>query len=361
MQSISVYLYPNKIDVFTNASAPWLKERYRQVYQRNVKLYRGVDNRIDLQVRNSDEKAADSTGSTLVFNLVERESQKLILNKDCTVVDTTRGRFYVVIPSLDLDGIEPGFYQYSITQETRTDNGDNTYRVISRNPMYCDSQYGTLSTLEIFGSATGEPTDSIKVTTFALHDPAVTGVANPKYTLSSIIDARPRLSDPQTLHTFQFNFKNYQGTVMLQGSIDEGGTPFNWVDLEILDITPDQPVVYSNITGKWNFFRVKQNAYSGSNAQFVVQQTTLGNYAINVDNGGIGYKIGQSLTILGSHVGGVNGVNDITITVTNITGSGQIQSNGFRFSGVSVVGYKTFVVEGAGPLTVGSIDKVLYR
>ena len=75
MQLISVYLYPNKIDVFTNASAAWQTKRYRRVYNRNIKIYRGVDNRIDLQVRNSDEKAADTTGSTLVFNLVERETQ----------------------------------------------------------------------------------------------------------------------------------------------------------------------------------------------------------------------------------------------------------------------------------------------
>ena len=56
MHLISVYLYQNKIDVFTNAATAWQTERYRRVYNRNIKIYRGVDNRIDIQVRNSDQK-----------------------------------------------------------------------------------------------------------------------------------------------------------------------------------------------------------------------------------------------------------------------------------------------------------------
>lgn len=96
MQLISCYLYSNKIDVFTNAAAAWKTERYRRVYNRNVKIYRGVDNRIDIQVRNSDEKAADTTGSTMVFNLVERETQKLVAKKDCVAVAASTGKYYVM-------------------------------------------------------------------------------------------------------------------------------------------------------------------------------------------------------------------------------------------------------------------------
>jgi hypothetical protein len=117
MQLISCYLYSNKIDVYTNAAAAWKTERYRKVYNRNIKVYRGVDNRIDLQVRNSDEKAADVTGSTLVFNLVEREHQRLVAQKDCVVVDATRGRFYVTLTEKELLDIESGFYQYSINKK----------------------------------------------------------------------------------------------------------------------------------------------------------------------------------------------------------------------------------------------------
>ena len=360
MQLIPVYLYPNKIDVFTNALAPWLKERYRQVYQRNLKIHRGVDNRIDLQVRNSDEKAAETTGS-LVFNLVERVSQKLILKADCTVVDSLKGKFYVVIQSLDLDAIEPGFYQYSINKELREANTDGTYRVTNRTPLYCDSQYGTLGTIEVKNSGTGEPVDSVHITTFSLHDPAVVGITGQAYYTSSIIDARPEYSNPQSLHTFQFNFTDYRGPVIIQGSIDNGGTPQTWVDLEVLSVTANEKIRYVNVQGKWNWFRIKQNYSRAELAQWVIAQTNLGTYQINLDDGGFGYKIGDQLIITGDKLGGAVGVNDVTITVTGVDTHGRIWPMGFTFEGTSVVGYKTFVLAASGTISTGRIDKVLYR
>ena len=102
MQLNSVYLYPNKIDVFTNALASWQTERYRRVYNRNLKIYRSVDNRIDLQVRNSDQKAADITGSTLVFNMITREGKDLVLSKDCTTSSASGGKVYVHLPKKNL-------------------------------------------------------------------------------------------------------------------------------------------------------------------------------------------------------------------------------------------------------------------
>jgi hypothetical protein len=48
------------------------------VYNRNLKIFRGVDNRIDIQVRNSDQKASNIAGSTLVFNLVNQATKDFV-------------------------------------------------------------------------------------------------------------------------------------------------------------------------------------------------------------------------------------------------------------------------------------------
>ena len=48
------------------------------VYNRGLMAYRSVDNRIDLQVRNSDEKKYNITGSTVVFNIINKESRKYL-------------------------------------------------------------------------------------------------------------------------------------------------------------------------------------------------------------------------------------------------------------------------------------------
>lgn len=254
MQLISVYLYPNKIDVFTNASAAWQTKRYRRVYNRNIKIYRGVDNRIDLQVRNSDEKAADTTGSTLVFNLVERETQTLVAKKDCIAVTASTGKYYVTMTQSELIDIETGFYQYSIYNETRTDNGDGTHLVTSRTPLYIDSQYDALANIEVLDSGEGEVQASTKVTEFNIHKSF--GEPFDDYYISSIIDARPQVTTPQTLHTFQLFCTNYTGSLIIQGSLSEGGAPGVWVNISTVALT-GSTLSYQNVTGKYNWFRIK--------------------------------------------------------------------------------------------------------
>jgi hypothetical protein len=254
MQLISVYLYQNKIDVFTNADSAWLTERYRRVYNRNIKIYRGVDNRIDIQVRNSDEKAASAAGSTLVFNLVEPETQTLVARKDCIVIDAIKGKFYVTLTEREMTDIEAGFYQFSIYKESRTDNGDGTHIVSSRTPVYIDAQYDIMTTLEVLESGQGDVQPSTVIREFEFHKSF--GEPFDSYYVSGIIDADPQISTPQSLHTFQISSTNYSGVIKIQGSIAEGATPKTWVDLETLTVS-NSTMQFKNVVGKYNWFRVK--------------------------------------------------------------------------------------------------------
>ena len=264
MQLNSVYLYPNKIDVFTNALASWQIERYRRVYNRNLKTYRSVDNRIDLQVRNSDQKAADISGSTLVFNIITREGKDLILSKDCVTVSASGGKVYVILTQVELAELESGFYNYSITQEVRSPiSGTDEYTVTSKTPMFQDAQYGAIGTMEVSGDVLGEAEESIIVTKFEYINPGTTGNTEPKYYTSSLIDAVGITQVPQSLHTFQLSCSNYTGTVKIQGSLSEGGNPHVWTDLETLTLSSASQV-YKNVTGKYNFFRVRHYPTTGT-------------------------------------------------------------------------------------------------
>jgi hypothetical protein len=355
MQSISVYLYQNKIDVFTNAAAAWTTERYRRVYNRNVKIYRGVDNRIDIQVRNSDEKAADTTGSTLVFNLIERESQSLVIKKDCVLINATTGRYYVTLTQAEMQDIEQGYYQYSVYNEIRAANGTN-YTVTSRTPMYIDSQYGDKATIEVGGSGQGDLIPSKEINAFNVHMSFDEGFDN--YYISSIIDANPQTSTPQSLHTFQFYLNNYSGRVEIQGSLSDGGNPEIWSTVYTTDFD-NKDSGYANITGKYNFFRIKHTPNRNSEkATFVISQTILLNYQVSVNDAGRGYRVGDQITINGRDLGGESTTNNLVINVTGIDGDGRITS--INWTGISYNGIKTFVLSGETP-SVGTFDKVLYR
>jgi hypothetical protein len=263
MQLNSVYLYPNKIDVFTNALASWQTERYRRVYNRNLKVYRSVDNRIDLQVRNSDQKAAEITGSILVSNIVTREGKDLILSKDCTTQSAATGKVYVTLTKEELNSLESGFYNYSVTQETREIINATEYRVTSRTPMFQDAQYGAISVLEVSGDVLGEADDTLVIDKFSYVNPATTGFTDPKYYTSSYIDAVGNTQVPQSLHTFQIYSTNYTGTVKIQGSLSDGGVPKVWTDIETITLTAANQT-YKNVTGKYNFFRIRHYPTTGT-------------------------------------------------------------------------------------------------
>ena len=82
-----------------------------------------------------------------------------------------------------------------------------------------------------------------------------------------------------------------------------------------LDITPTG-ATYSNLSGS-------NITGSGSGAAFdVVVNATSYTVTVAVGNdGGTGYVFGNQITIYGSQVGGIDGTNDITLTVSQLVGS----------------------------------------
>jgi hypothetical protein len=327
------------------------------VYNRNLKIYRSVDNRIDVQVRNSDQKASNMTGSTLVFNLVVRDTKDLILQKDFSAMDLATGKVTVILTENEMLDIDSGFYDYTIVKEVRETVDSTDYRVTSRIAMYMDSQYDTVGTIEVLGDVLGDVAPSVSIDKFEYVNPFTAGSEDSKFFISSIVDAKPTFNSAGTLHTFQFYSSNYRGTATIQGSLDEqGATPHKWVDLTTVDLTTQR---YKNITGKYNWFRIKHiPTQSSSTATFTVAQTMLLDYTVSVGNSGNGYEIGNTILIPGNNLGGELGTNNLTITVSAVNGLGGI--TGITWTGISYNGVKTFVLADTN-IVVGTLDKVLYR
>jgi hypothetical protein len=85
-----------------------------------------------------------------------------------------------------------------------------------------------------------------------------------------------------------------------------------------------------------------QNSVHGAGVKFTVYNKTLsGKYDATIESAGAGYAIGDTITVEGNFLGGVTGVNDCTITVTDITGAfadGPIKT-------ITVVGTPVILVE----------------
>lgn len=260
MQQISIYLYPNNIDVFTNLET-WTNERYRKVYNRNLKIYGGADNRINIQVRNQDQKTFNITGSVVVFSLISKDSNELILEKDCLPIDEDLGKLYIKFAESELLDIEPGLYQYSLRKEVRTAINQDEYLVVDSSPLYADSQYGVIGTIEVLETLQGAASKSTEISEWferIVYDQAT----NSDFFESGIINARQEFNTPQSLHTFQLYFTNFTGELTLQGSLSPGGDPWIWTDIETVNYT-DASLEYLNTTGKYNWFRIKYVPTSG--------------------------------------------------------------------------------------------------
>jgi hypothetical protein len=359
MQFNPVYLYSNKLDVYTSTPGSWSTERYRRVYNRNLKIFRGVDNRIDIQVRNADQKTSNIVGSTLVFNLVSRDSKKLVLQKDFDAMDLSSGKVTITITEEELLDLNNGSYNYSIIKEIRSTIDSTDYKVTSRMPLYMDSQYDTVGTLEISGDVYGDVDPSLVIDTFDYTNPFTIGDTTPAFYVSAIIDAKPKVNTGNSLHTFQFYSTNYDGSVVIQGSLDnQGATPRerSWADIISVDLTSES---YKNIVGKWNWFRIKHIPTGGSNtATFVISQNLDYSYTVQPNNRGANYQVGNTILIEGNKLGGELVTNDLVITVTGIGTNGQISS--IDWTGSSYPGVKTFVLSGTAS-NIGTIDKILYR
>jgi hypothetical protein len=112
-----------------------------------------------------------------------------------------------------------------------------------------------------------------------------------------------------------------------------GSTPSNDVLLTVYDVDNNgavidvfcQGIAPLGFSGGETFTAITGfNIESGTNAKFAVKRVNLG-YFVTITGVGVGYQVGDQLVIAGSALGGVDVINDCTLTVTQAGALGQIQ------------------------------------
>jgi hypothetical protein len=83
MQKIQSYLYPNSIIV--TAYLAGFSTEYKNVYQRNIKIYKGINNVIEFDIKNADQKRIDLTTLSLMRLNVMDISGNALPNSPYTV------------------------------------------------------------------------------------------------------------------------------------------------------------------------------------------------------------------------------------------------------------------------------------
>jgi hypothetical protein len=267
-----------------------------------------------------------------------------------------KGIATATIPAADLTGLDAQFLKYSVTQS------DGTTNTI----MYGDTRFGAVGTIELVGSAVPTTRAPRVFDTFTAE---IDLKGMPIYH-SSAIATKAYEAVPTASYAFDVDLIGFTGNVWIEGTKQQ---TINTEAFKVGSIL--RSYSFDDFTGTWQptdvsvdeyqYFRVSYTTplASGIGASFLV---TLSNntYDVRVRAGGTGYAVGGKLKVLGSLIGGTDGINDLTITIGQVDGSttGYISSysvssvNGITWTGVAANGTGTYTTTGTN--LTGKVDKV---
>ena len=149
MITVKAYLYPNTVEV--QVFDPTIfTVRNRVVYSRPIKVYQGIDNPVQVLLRNQDQKkvslAVDVDHPTTPAYYIEAAiqdpiNQITVVKYDVNFTDYTSGNGTFTIEKTIVDGLEQRLYKLTFSIE----NVDTGAKI----PLYIDDNYGVPLDLEI--------------------------------------------------------------------------------------------------------------------------------------------------------------------------------------------------------------------
>ena len=361
MQKISTYLYPNRIQLLADLAG--FNVEFTNVYQKIVKIYKGVDNVIEFDVKNADQKRIELNSSNsytppisdIQLNIMDA-SNNLVGNYEVTLDTGIKGIARSVILSNDLVNLDHQFLKYSVTA---TDTSGNTI------PLYGDTRFGVLGTIELVGDAMPVTRDERVYSSFQ----AEIDLKGVPTWHSSAIPSTFYEAVPTTELAFSVDIKGFTGSVWIEATKASTISSESFKNGSYLD-----SYSFENFTGAWQstlsiddykYFRVSYTTplSNGIGASFEVTLNN-GHYDVQVKQGGTGYAIGSQIKVLGSMLGGVDEINDLILTVSQIdNATGQSTSSYAQssithvaVSGTAAAGSTIYMVTGTN--ITGSVDKI---
>jgi len=251
MQTVSRYLLNNLVIVGITG----YHGRNPVVYDRRIKLYKGVSNPISFTFKNEDQKAQDITAKTFEFNLIDSETKQSVVTRNLTILDdgstiTTKGTASVTVTEGDLLTLDAKFYNYAI-REVAANN--------TRTVTFADSFYNAAGTIEVLDGAYPDFLDSTEINNF-------TSTTGPLDNTSGAIDANPGINNNVALHTIAVYTKSFSGSLRIQGTMVS--TPADTDYFNITATGESSPIAFSSSTAVsyYNFTGIYENVrFSWSN------------------------------------------------------------------------------------------------
>ena len=137
---VKAYSYPNTVEVQIFDTSIFTV-RNRTVYSRPIKVYQGIDNPIQVIIRNQDQKSVDLTGYAVQADIQDPTNLVTVNSYAVSFTDITKGIGTFVLDKDTLDSLEQRFYKLTFKTVNQSTNEDS--------PMYIDDNYGVPLDMEV--------------------------------------------------------------------------------------------------------------------------------------------------------------------------------------------------------------------
>ena len=227
------------------------------MYQRQIQVYKGIDNIIEFKLMNRDQKPINTSLYTPVFVAFD-ENKNQVLKKECTVLDDgsspTRGLFQVTITEGELLNLDQQFINYNVYLIDENDN-----RILT----YTDSHFGNNGIIYLSSEAFPAVKPSSQITQFT----AVNGTY-----FSEIAKLDPEENNNIALHTAAIYSTNYTGTITVQATLENQITgTTNWANVASLSVSNANQPSPINFSGVYKFVRFKSDTDPSTISKILVR------------------------------------------------------------------------------------------
>jgi hypothetical protein len=357
MQKISLYLLPNRIKVTTDVAG--FTTELRQVYQRKFKIYKGIDNTIEFEVRNGDNRKDNVAGYSLIVKFFDQ------MRKNVFTIEGTRSGVGLMSATITKDLIEKLDPQMlTVAAFLRSDTEERL--------LYSDADFNLTITAEL-ANGFNEPDSFVEELTVFNYEFDKKAYTSEIGNFGTIIndDYSTPLTRAMTAELPQDSV--YDGIVQAFATKDKStASSVTWTRIYPNSGNVEWDAALTKTAqyeGDYRFvkFTIAQNRTLGigTGARFTVTKNNNSYTDVFATLRGQNYLVGDRLTIKGSELGGFDNINDLTVTVTGITNTTNTPGNvsTFIWSGLASNGSEIYESVATDPVTrpPNPVDKIVIR
>jgi len=254
MQKIQSYLYPNRVILIADLAGFTVENTI--VYAKTVKIYNGIDNTIQFDIQNADQKRLDLTQyENLCITVMDAAGNELETSPYYMTNLSIQGLATVTIPQTDLEGLDDQYLTYSVSAVDT--NGNDIL-------FYTDSKFNAAGTIQLIGNAFPKFRDEIIYDRFQGEINFMGNVINH----TSAIPCKFYEATPTTVMNFDVNMTNFIGTIYVEATEDSTISVESFLNATQLqsmtyNVATTTTLSFANVStinpvtgNKWNYMRI---------------------------------------------------------------------------------------------------------